>query len=44
MRSESDTTLLVHVQNPQHNDEMVNILADLHEVDFVIAKPTGWIS
>lgn len=41
MRSEDPLPLLVHVQDPKHDDEMVNILADLHEVDFVISKPSG---
>lgn len=39
MRSENSTPLLVNVQDSKHDDEMVNILADLHEVDFVISKP-----
>jgi D-beta-D-heptose 7-phosphate kinase/D-beta-D-heptose 1-phosphate adenosyltransferase len=41
MRHEHPSPLLVHVENPKQDDEMVNILADLHEVDFVIAKPAG---
>lgn len=41
MRKESDSPLLVQVEDIKPDDEMVNILADLHEVDFVIAKPAG---
>lgn len=41
MRVESSVPLLVHVQDTKGDDEMVNILADLHEVDFVIARKEG---
>ena len=41
MRHENSSPLLVHVENSKKDDEMVNILADLYEVDFVIAKPEG---
>ena len=39
MKQEHTSPLMVHVQNHNHDDQMVSILADLQEVDFVISKP-----
>ncbi len=41
MKKEHEAPLLVHVHDSKHGDEMVNILADLQEVDFVISRSDG---